>query len=84
MGLLSGYFLGFYITESLYMRRVAFIHSSIGHSAKVYRDSEWQEYRVKFYDPEGNHYPEADYHTTDLDDATSTARGQLERFKLQD
>jgi len=66
------------------MRRVAFIHSSLGHSAKVYKDTDWQEYRVKFYDPEGNHYSEADYHTSDLDDATSTARGQLERFKLQD
>lgn len=66
------------------MRRVALLNSSLGHSAKVYRDVEWNEYRVKFYDTNGNHFPDADYHCPDLDDALGTARGQLQRFKLQD
>jgi hypothetical protein len=63
------------------MRRVAFLHSSLGHTAKVYRDSEWQEYRVKFYDQEGQHMTAADYHTDSIDDATSTARAQLQQLK---
>lgn len=41
--------------------------------AKVYRDTEWQEYRVKFTQ-DGARLPDADYHTTDRDDATHTAR----------
>ena len=63
------------------MKRVAFIHSSLGHTAKVYRDPDWQEYRVKFYDPEGNHMEAADYHTDSMDDATGTARTQLQQLK---
>jgi len=38
--------------------------------AKVYRDSEWQEYRVTF----GWLSPDADYFTPDKDDALDTAR----------
>ena len=51
------------------------------HSAKVYKDSDWGEYRVKFY-KDGKHVGEdADYHTDDLDDAKSTADSQLSRYK---
>lgn len=42
--------------------------------AKVYRDVEWQEYRVKFYDVENNHLVEADYFTDDKEDAILTAK----------
>lgn len=66
------------------MRRIAYFHTSLGHSARVYRDSQWNEYRVKFYNPEGQHYPDADYHTDDEDDALDTARGQLARYKAAD
>ena len=52
-----------------------------GHVAKVYKDKDWGEHRVKFYDPEGKHYSEADYHTDDLSDAHDTAKGQLNRYK---
>lgn len=42
-------------------------------SAKVYRDAEWGEYRVRFY-ALGTHLRDADYHTDDREDAMSTAR----------
>jgi hypothetical protein len=41
--------------------------------AKVYRDTDWNEYRVKFFEC-GIHQVEADYHTDDKDDALDTAR----------
>lgn len=47
-------------------------------AAKVYRDVEWQEYRVKFY-RNGMYQEGADYHTDDKDDAVGTA----EHFTLQ-
>lgn len=40
---------------------------------KVYRDSEWDEYRVRLY-REGQHLASADHHTDDKDDAMQTAR----------
>ena len=40
--------------------------------AVVYRDSEWQEYRTKFYRG-GVYQKEADSHTDDKEDAISTA-----------
>lgn len=52
-----------------------------GHVAKVYKDRDWGEHRVKFYDPEGKHYKDADYHTDDKQDAHDTATGQLNRYK---
>lgn len=41
--------------------------------AKVYRDSEWDEYHVKHY-TDGKHHTKADYHTDDKDDAHGTAK----------
>lgn len=41
--------------------------------AKVFRDSEWREFRVKFY-RDGAYLQEADYHTDDKSDAQHTAR----------
>jgi hypothetical protein len=52
-----------------------------GHVAKVYKDKDWGEHRVKFFSPEGKHYSDADYHTDDLSDAHDTATGQLNRYK---
>ena len=49
--------------------------------AKVYKDKDWGEHRVKFFSPEGKHYSEADYHTDDAEDAHDTAQGQLGRYK---
>ena len=52
-----------------------------GHVAKVYKDKDWGEHRVKFFSPEGKHHAEGDYHTDDLRDAHDTAKGQLNRYK---
>lgn len=52
-----------------------------GHVAKVYKDVDYGEHRVKFFDPEGKHYKDADYHTDDKEDAHDTARGQLNRYQ---
>ena len=51
-----------------------------GHVAKVYKDRDWGEHRVKFYDPDGKHRSESDYHTDDVSDAHDTAQGQLNRY----
>ena len=53
---------------------------SKGHVAKVYKDKDWGEHRVKFYDPDGKHRSESDYHTDDVSDAHDTAQGQLNRY----
>lgn len=66
------------------MKRIAHFHVSTGQSAKVYRDTEWNEYRVKFYDDNGQHMVNADYHTDDKADAQDTARMQLQAMKGQD
>jgi len=52
-----------------------------GHVAKVYKDKDWGEHRVRFYSPEGKHYTEGDYHTDDKEDAHDTAKFALNRFK---
>lgn len=46
------------------------IHSFV---TKVYRDAEWNEWRVKFF-INGIHQVNADYHTNDKADAQATAR----------
>jgi hypothetical protein len=56
------------------MRKIAeFENESIGKSAKVYWDSEWQEYVVKFW-INGGYCPIADYHCNDKQDALGTAQ----------
>jgi hypothetical protein len=52
-----------------------------GHVAKVYKDRDYGEHRVKFFSPEGKHMTNADYHTDDVSDAHDTAEGQLNRYK---
>jgi hypothetical protein len=51
-----------------------------GHVAKVYKDKDYGEHRVKFYDPDGKYRSGADYHTDELSDAHDTAKGQLNRY----
>jgi len=50
-----------------------------GHVAKVYKDRDWEEYRTKFYSPEGKHLSEGDSHTDDLEDAHMTAKHEVNR-----
>lgn len=65
------------INESL---RLVSKHGDGQHTAKVYKDNEWEEYRVKYF-KDGKHVGEkADYHTDDLDDAKNTADGQIKRY----
>ncbi|AWD90679.1 hypothetical protein [Pseudomonas phage Achelous] len=58
------------------MRKVAELAGLCGDSAKVYRDSEWQEWRVKFF-AGGVYQPDSDYHTTDKQDALDTGNAWL-------
>lgn len=56
------------------LRRIETVsNGSLGLQTKVCRDSEWNEYRVKFY-RNGTYQEEADYHTDDKSDAQFTAR----------
>ena len=65
------------------MRLISTIHKAAAEAtAKVYRDTDWQEYRVKFY-VRGQHQQDADYHTDCKEDAHSTAHGQLQRYSEQ-
>jgi hypothetical protein len=62
------------------MRLISTIHKAAAEAtAKVYKDTDWQEYRVKFY-IQGQHQENADYHTDDKQDAIDTAHGQLQRY----
>ncbi len=49
------------------------INTKTGREACVYKDSDWQEWRVKFYE-HGIHLLNVDYHTDDKADAMHTAR----------
>lgn len=49
------------------------------HSAKVYKDREWGEYRVQFH-KDGKHLKKADSHHDDRTDAFGTAQHQLKRM----
>jgi hypothetical protein len=51
-----------------------------GDVAKVYKDKDWGEHRVKFFNPDGKHRSGSDYHTDDLSDAHDTAKSQLNRY----
>jgi hypothetical protein len=65
------------------MRLISTIHKAAAEAtAKIYRDTEWNEYRVKFYQ-QGQHLQNADYHTDCKEDAHSTAHGQLQRMTEQ-
>lgn len=61
------------------MSRLRFISSSSNgpRTAKIYRDPEWAEYRVRLY-IDGILNPAADYFTDDLDDAKATLTAMLE------
>lgn len=54
-----------------------------GHVAKVYKDRDWQEYRTKFYTPEGKYLTEGDSHTDDAEDAHSTAKNQVNNARYK-
>lgn len=48
--------------------------------AKIYKDTVWDEHRVKFFE-DGKHVGEdADYHCPDYEDAENTANHILRRY----
>ena len=61
--------------------RLTFSVADSGYSAKVYRDTEWNEFRVRFFDTDG-HLTESDYHTDDKSDALDTAATIVYRMAL--
>jgi hypothetical protein len=62
------------------MRLISTIHkASEALTVKTYRDTDWNEYRVKTY-IEGQHQQDADYHTDCKDDALDTARAIVARY----
>lgn len=58
------------------MRKITEMGNGKDRLAIVYRNSEWDEYVVKFYLTDANgsrtHQKDADYHTDDLQDAKTT------------
>lgn len=65
--------------ESTPLRLVKTHKGPNGHTAKVYKDQDWGEYRVKHFSPEGKHLEKADYHTDDREDANDSAAYAVEK-----
>lgn len=63
--------------------RLVKTHVNGPHSAKVYKNPEWEENVVKFF-RNGAYQPKADYHTNDMGDAHDTAKSALQRYATQD
>lgn len=58
-------------------------HTNGEDSAKVYKDAEWGEHRVKFFKGK-THLKNSDYHTDDVEDAHKTAQHQLKSGLKED
>lgn len=63
--------------------RLVKTHVNGPHSAKVYKNPEWEENVVKFF-RNGAYQSKADYHTNDISDAHDTAKSALQRYADQD
>ena len=50
-----------------------------GHTAKVYKDQDWNEYRVKHYNEDGKYMPKLDYHTDDREEANDQAKYAVDK-----
>lgn len=62
------------------MRLISTIHKASEElTVKTYRDTDWNEYRVKTY-IQGQHQQNADYHTDDKQDAHDTAQAIVARY----
>jgi hypothetical protein len=59
------------------------IYDKGNHQARVYKDTDFGEHRVKFYH-KGDHLKNADYHTDDASDAHATAQAQLKTMAHPD
>lgn len=65
------------IEEALRLKKT---YEHNGRKAKIYKDHEWEEHRVKFY-THGKHHKDADYHTDDEEDAHDTAKHWLSKMR---
>jgi hypothetical protein len=54
-------------------------HEHGNYTAKVYKDTDWGEHRVKYF-KDGKHLPKADSHHDDAEDAHGTAKAELKRM----
>lgn len=54
-----------------------------GNTAKIYKDTEWYEYRVDFY-KQGVKLDTGSYHTGDYPDAKNTADAVLKNYAIAD
>ena len=51
-----------------------------GHTAKIYKDRDSGEHRVKYFKPDGSYLPEGDsYHDSNHSDAMDTAKFEIDR-----
>lgn len=62
------------------VERIGFDQAAPIMTAKVYRDTESEGYVVRFY-KNGVHRPQADYETSDKDDAIRTAEFSIARSR---
>ncbi len=56
------------------MQKIAEFEWPNGNKTRVYRNAEWDEYVVKFFNHQGVHMDASDYHTSDKQDALDTAK----------
>jgi hypothetical protein len=63
--------------------RLVKTHESGNKQSKIYKDTDWGEYRVKFF-KDGKHLADADYHTDDLDDAHGTAKLHIKENNMDE
>jgi hypothetical protein len=66
------------INESM---RLIKTHKNKNKEAKVYKDTNFDEYRVRHF-TDGKHHEHADYHTNDLNDAHDTAKMHLKEESI--
>lgn len=70
-------------SEFMALRKIYDVSDSTSNrSAIVFRDAEWDEYRVKFFSNGGIPLcSSADYHTNDMGDAKGTANHWIHDYK---
>jgi hypothetical protein len=59
------------------LRLLATYTAANGKAAKVYRNVEWDEYIVRWFNHAGVHMDASDHHTPDKQDALSTAQHSI-------
>jgi hypothetical protein len=70
---------GYYDDNKPNLRLVKVHTGPNGHVAKVYKDKDWDEHRVKYFRPDGTYLSKADSHHSDKQDAHDDALSAVER-----